>query len=258
MDTPEERERMNQEGCARCHTAQGFHRETLEGMPSAAPYENATGLTCNACHFPGEGEASVGGLRAGDARQACLGCHDEIVSNTPDYLSWCSQEGVFNGTGGAEVPGLGYPASAHSAFEKGCVTCHMASAAAGLDAHRVGGHTFWVKTKDEDPVLFNPTSCTPCHGEMTLERLEASQSEVRDLLATLAELLPQKPHPTDHTTTEPRYPADPSQDEVATRSSFNYWLIEKDGSLGVHNPRYTRALLEHSIEELRRRDQRNE
>ena len=46
MDTPEERERMNQPGCAHCHTAQGYRREILGGEPSAAPYENASGITC--------------------------------------------------------------------------------------------------------------------------------------------------------------------------------------------------------------------
>ena len=253
MDTPDERERMNRAGCAHCHTAQGYHEMTLAGLASSAPYSDPVGLTCLACHAPGEAPDDAGPLRAGAPRKACLGCHDELVSNTPDDLSWCSQEGVFNGTGGAEIPGLDYSVATHAGLEDGCVTCHMAPAAPGLDPGALGGHTFRVKTKGESPILFNPGPCQPCHGEMTLESVTASQEEVQGLLADLAGLLPQKPVLDEPAATEPRYPSDPSLGEIQARASYNYWLIQKDGSLGVHNPIYTRALLEHSIAELRAR-----
>ena len=70
------------------------------------------------------------------------------------------------------------------------------------------------------------------------------------MLETLAALLPQRRNPDQPRLREPRYPADPSLTEVQARASWNYWLIFKDGSLGVHNPRYTRALLRNSIAEL--------
>ena len=250
MDTPEEQARMNRTGCAHCHSAEGYQEVILAGQESTAPYAEPTGLTCQACHTPREEGVPRGALRAGTPRQACLGCHDELVINTPEELSWTSQEAVFNGTGGAQIPGREYATSKHAELEKGCVDCHMASASEGVDAGRTGGHTFWVKTKGEEPALFNPGGCTSCHGGITLERMASSQQEVSELLASLAGLLPQKPHPTEADATEPRYPADPSLDEVTARASYNYWLIQKDGSLGVHNPRYARALLEASIEEL--------
>lgn len=251
MDTPDEQERMNRTGCAHCHTAQGFQEVILAGAESTAPYQDPTGLTCEACHEVSPGEGQAGPLRAGAVKDACRGCHDELVANRPDYLSWCSQWGVFEGSGGMEIPGMEYAISMHSDLEKGCVSCHMAAAAGDADPDRVGGHTFRVKTKGETPVAFNPGGCISCHGEMTLDRVEASQEEVRSLLFTLAALLPQKTAPDDSASTEPRYPSDPSLDEVEARASHNYWLVQKDGSFGVHNPMYTRVLLFRSISELR-------
>ncbi len=74
MDTQDEHERLNQTGCAHCHTAQGFHEVTLAGLESTAPYGDVVGLTCQACHMDGVAPDPVGPLRAGSARDACRGC----------------------------------------------------------------------------------------------------------------------------------------------------------------------------------------
>jgi hypothetical protein len=250
MDTPDERERMNRTGCARCHTAQGYQRVILAGEASAAPYAEAEGLTCGACHLNVEGPEAAGALRAGAARDACRGCHDELVTNQPNSLSWCSQWGIFEGTGGSEETRVTTPTSAHSSVENGCVACHMAPAATGLAPEAVGGHTFRVMTKDVTPGVFNPSGCVECHEGITSKVVRRSQEEVRALLASLAALLPQRPDPEDPENTVPRFPADPSLTPLQRRASHNYWLVEKDGSLGVHNPGYTRALLEASIAEF--------
>jgi hypothetical protein len=77
---------------------------------------------------------------------------------------------------------------------------------------------------------------------------------VRQLLVKLVALLPQKPTPEDSASLEPRYPSDPSLDEIQKRASFNYWLVQKDGSFGVHNPVYTWDLLLRSTRELEERN----
>ncbi len=248
MDTPEERERMNTAGCARCHTAQGYQHEILAGLESAAPYPEATGLTCMACHAEGEGRRRVGPIRAGAARDACRGCHDELVTNRPNSLSWCSQWGIFEGTGGRAQT---TSASAHSQMENGCITCHMAPAGDGTDPSLVGGHTFRVKTKGDLPRAFNAGSCLSCHKIMTGEILADSQAQLQELLDELGAMLPQRPDPEDPSRTVPRFPADPSLSALQARASHNYWLVEKDGSLGVHNPGYTRNLLLETIGELK-------
>ena len=40
----EELQSMNRSGCARCHTAQGYHQVILSGGESTAPYSDPTGL----------------------------------------------------------------------------------------------------------------------------------------------------------------------------------------------------------------------
>ena len=40
--------------------------------------------------------------------------------------------------------------------------------------------------------------------------------------------------------------------EVEKSAAYNYWLIAKDGTFGVHNPPYTKELLLESIQVLKR------
>jgi len=255
LDSPEERERMNRTGCAHCHTAQGYWEVILAGQKSTAPYAEVMGLTCEACHQDnggrtGDETADVGPLRAGAPRDICFGCHDIMVANDPDYLSWCSQGLVVAASGGHRFSGWEQQPAAHENIERRCVTCHMAPAAAGVDRTLVGGHTFRVKTKGRQSAVFNPGGCLGCHESMNPEFVAASQQEVRDLLENLAGVLPQKPVPADSTRTEPRYPADPTLSEIEVHAAFNYWMIQKDGSFGVHNPLYTRQLLKRTLAAL--------
>jgi hypothetical protein len=246
MSDAEERVRMNMPECAHCHTAQGYWEVILAGKPSSAPYDDATGLTCEACHSHSD---QPGQLRVEDVDQACVGCHDILVVNQPDELSWCSQVDVVLGSGGREPAGFELPDSSHAGIIKRCAACHMAPAATG-DALKVGGHTFRVMTKGAAPRILNPAPCLTCHEGMSVERIASSQAEVRELLDSLAGLLPDKPHSQDDSRREPRYPADPILSKTEAMASFNYYLIHKDGTYGVHNPIYTRRLLAASIAAL--------
>jgi formate-dependent nitrite reductase cytochrome c552 subunit len=241
LDTPEESERMNQPGCAHCHTAQGYWREILEGEPSAAPYENAIGITCEACHFPDGLELGDAALRAGTARTACTGCHDILVQNDTGGFSSCLQGSMLRGEGGSEFEGRDYPAGPHGRIAERCVGCHMAPSPEGDAALKLGGHTFRVITKGEEPHLFNNAACRECHEELTLEDVRQSQAEVRELMERLAGLLPRLD------SGEPRLPEDPTLSEKEAKAAYNYYFVQKDGTLGVHNPEYIRALLTDSI-----------
>lgn len=249
MNSPEKAERMNKTGCAHCHTAQGYWEVILEGKESTAPYEDATGLNCIACHYPGEEGAKVGKLRAGSVQDACNKCHNILLINEPDDLSWCSQGFIFHGDGGKEFPGKAYPKSAHSTVENNCASCHMAPAAEGVDARYVGGHTFRVISKDTDPRILNPTQCLNCHETISLAWVQERQEKVKALMEQLAGLLPQRPAEGEDKT-EPKLPADPTLTVDQAKAAFNYWMIQRDASYGVHNPVYTKRLLEDSIEAL--------
>ena len=240
--------RKIQKGCAHCHTADGYQLEFLQRKESAAPYEETVGLTCEACHSDG---GRRGKLRVQDKNLACGGCHDELVSNTSNYLSWCSQGALVSGTGGAEFEGQSAVNGAHSRLKKNCITCHMASPPEGPDGEWVGGHSFRVISKGVSPRVFNSGPCDRCHLGLTLEAVEQFQSKIQSLLDNLESRLPFRTIQTgDSSHAEPRYPADPALSSVQSMAAYNFYMIQKDGTLGVHNPKYIRLLLEDSIRAL--------
>ena len=252
MDTPKEKESMNKKGCAKCHIAQGYHEVILAGRESSAPYKDPAGLTCIACHHPFDDESKPGKLRAGSAGNSCLGCHNIVVTNSERGFSACPQGSVQQGLGGAEFAGREYPSGAHAGLEKGCVSCHMAPPPDGPGRDIVGGHTFLaVAGEEEEDAILNENACDMCHGAISMEAVRRSQEKFKALLEELAVLLPKKPAASDEETDPvPRFQKDPSLSEVEAMAAFNYYLIEKDGTYGIHNPAYTRTLLEESIARL--------
>lgn len=250
-DSPEKLERMNKTGCAHCHTAQGYWEVVLKTKTSSAPYDSVTGLTCHACHLPGDGLTKMGTLRVNNTTRACTGCHTLMVQNDAENLEWCPQGSVFHGTGGIDFTMKEYPASEHSRLEKHCVSCHMVKTPEEIKDNLVGGHTFRVMTKGSSPRILNDHACKECHESITVEWIEESQAGIKKLLDVLAELLPMGVTPSEGGSKKlPKFPEDPSLNNEESRASFNYWMIVKDGSYGVHNPVYTKKLLKESIEAL--------
>jgi len=244
LDTPEEKERMNQPGCAHCHTAQGYWREILAGKKSQAPYENASGITCEACHDVEKMSGSDLSLRAGSPEKACTGCHDILVQNDDTGFSSCLQGTMLRGEGGAEFEGTAYRTATHSQVGNNCVGCHMAESPAGEKQFLLGGHVFRVITKGQEPRLFNDTGCMECHVTITLGGIDKSQAEVKGLMQELKDRLPKQPDG------EPKFPEDLSLSKIQAKAAFNYHYILKDGTWGIHNPIYIRQLLQSSLEAL--------
>jgi hypothetical protein len=251
MDTPQERKRMNQPGCAHCHTAQGYWREILAGKKSKAPYENATGITCEACHDTDKMNEDDIALRAGGPEKACTGCHDILVQNDDKGFSSCLTGTMLRGEGGAEFKGWTYRTATHSQVENNCVGCHMAESPEGAERFLLGGHVFRVITKGREPRLFNDSGCSDCHVKISLAGIDQSQAEVKELMQELKSLLPkQKALLPEQKDREPKFPEDPSLNKIQSQAAFNYYYILKDGTWGIHNPIYTRQLLKSSIEAL--------
>ncbi|MCP5108286.1 MAG: tetratricopeptide repeat protein [bacterium] len=253
MSDPEERIRMNKTGCAHCHTAQGYWEVILEGKKSTAPYKDATGITCVACHPAGkDGKPNGAAFRSGSVKTACTGCHDILVQNDTQDFSSCPQGSFLKGKGGAEFKGKTYKTGAHSQIEKNCAGCHMARPPKGKAADEPGGHTFRVITKGETPRRFNPNGCTPCHDAISYGFITKSQAKYKKLMQTLQKLLPQRPNGTFKVPDQsPRLPKDPSLSKIEAMASYNYYQVLKDGTYGVHNPVYIKRLLEDSIQSLR-------
>ena len=253
--------------CTRCHTAQGYVNETVNGGAAAA-YDEPHPITCAACHDPHEGSGEHQ-LRAGSTGDACIGCHTLRISGYSG-LHHSHQGPMLMGEDGMEAPGYDYPDGAHTDIEDRCAECHMAHAPAylhdafadsGIAAAQqvMGGHTFRVAGVIDTALaeaagltpgaVLNDEGCIDCHGEVSLEFVELSQAKVHDLMDELLALVPVYPDSVRRGG-EPVLPANDSMSVAEEMSAFNWTFVNNDGSYGVHNMPYTIALLKSSISEI--------
>ncbi len=271
-------------GCVTCHDPHKNNNPTMV----------ETGLT-------NKGAYTYPQLRVNDIGDACLGCHQTRISSSglheahqgsmliganatsfglanikayrANSLDMSTNVGLWSGW---EFPGYVYSNSSHSNIKERCVTCHMAPSPSNLAAqavsyaipdtmlNKLGGHTFrvaYTAPGDSVPVL-NPTGCKECHGTVTLDFVELTQTKTKYLLTTLATFLPKR----DSVGTVISF-----QDTVAYQNwknsatygylkralttaelaaAYNYQFVSNDGSFGVHNFKYTEELLNSSIEQL--------
>jgi hypothetical protein len=254
--------------CVACHTADGFKRLLVEGVPLLQPAADETakqaiaedrGLSCDSCHGKRADGQFYGSDRNPlriDQAQLCATCHNDrgvgfdafrlrgVVVRHP-------QKEMLAGGAGSTPPGIpGTATTSHSSISKGCVACHF-DAASGA-----ASHDFTPKT----------TTCANCHpGLTTFNRpakadydgdsfVEGIQDEVRGLLFVLREALLADPQMTfadglfdyaggtDHALT--------GASDVQKRSVFNWYSVSDDRSFGVHNVARAVQLLQASYREL--------
>jgi formate-dependent nitrite reductase cytochrome c552 subunit len=189
----------------------------------------------------------------------CINCHQARVPNPdlPDvgenatytltnkrYGPHHGAQGmVFTGNG-AYLVGSGYENSPHTTLvENACITCHMATIAGGNEA---GGHTFRVVSEAGD---LNTAGCVQCHSDTDeLEMMYTeTQSDVSILLDSLGNTLKDLGLLDDNL----EYAVVP-QDFTSIQLGvlWNYQYVKEDKSLGVHNAKFVKKLLENSIEAL--------
>ena len=271
----------NQASCAICHTSQGFIEVAGTGATSAgADVDNPLPQNCYTCHqihstytdadwdlrvsdpvtFWVKGEtADIG------KGNLCINCHqaripdpelpepgvDGMASVTSSrYGPHHGSQGVlFTGSAAYEVPGdEPYTNSLHtSLIENACITCHMAPVAGGRDA---GGHTFRVTSADGE---LNTNGCIQCHDDANaLETLvEETQTEIADLLNQLGTRLFELGILRDNLESVNASSSAPLElTNVQLGALWNYQYVREDRSFGVHNAKYTRALLKNSLAAL--------
>ncbi|MBI3195594.1 MAG: T9SS type A sorting domain-containing protein [Ignavibacteriae bacterium] len=254
-------EHMNRTSCAICHTAEGYVNERFGGKPTAAPYADAHGITCSACHDPHSNQFPHQTRKA--MADLCTDCHMTRISSrglhhSPQGPMVAGVLGMpYTGTptsgydkwGGWQLPGYRYTNSSHSGLPENCVTCHMAESPADSLVGKLGGHSFNVAyALDSVTTILNPKGCEECHGEVSMEFVEQSQNKVKGLLEQLRVMLP---HNTTGDTTQPLPPTNSTLKLIQKAASYNYYFVLNDGSYGVHNHLYAAGLLLTSIEQLR-------
>ena len=253
--------RGTRSSCAACHSGGAFSAMVAAGLTPdtvEAGDPNPTRQDCRACHqihtsytaadwaletyAPVALYALEGATYDGGKGNLCANCHQPRRAITqyvdePNGVTNVSSThwGPHHGPQSAMLLGLGgggdvigFP-SAHAMMVRDtCVTCHV-----GQD----DSHTF-------EPVM---SACSVCHPDAKNFDIKGVQTEVEGLIAQVGDLLVAKGlldaggHPVKGT-----YPT------AEAAALWNYILIAiEDGSLGVHNPGYTKALLETALVALK-------
>lgn len=278
----------NTNNCAACHTGNGFHQAIANGtITTDGTISNPTPVNCRTCHkihtkydatdyaltyIDEVTYANGNGMFNHGKGNLCVRCHQlRPVSPMPvingEAMSITSNRwgphynaagNVYEGKGAIELPGEAYNQSPHkNMITNACVDCHMHEPIGTF----AGGHTFkmtWVNS--EGATSRNVASCnvSGCHTGLTNFDYSQVQTTVKGLLTEIrAELLAKNyitPDPTDH------YDHDYPKASTATplqipanhaAALYNYLLIARDGSYGVHNTKYTLAVLRNSLAALK-------
>lgn len=263
--------------CAQCHTSMGFRNYLTDGEP--VPIENPTPINCRTCHpvhetftmddFAIRTTDSVH-INVGDVTydygtsNLCVNCHqarnispypdiesnDSVTVNSPYYGPHHStQANMFMAEGPIKIPGtMPYLNSAHKKMvEGGCVTCHM-SPATGVKA---GGHQMnvkYVNSHGADSYQYTGCLATDCHGsdEEISGLIDPNRIEIHLLEDSLKSLLTQR-GVLDY---RGLVPAPKTMSQIEAAALVNYKFVHGDYSSGAHNFRFTKALLNNSIEAL--------
>ena len=265
--------------CAGCHTSQGFLERIASGQPTpSGTIADPLPQNCYTCHqihatfteddwaltstepvtFWASGET----VDLGNSN-LCISCHQArvedpalpapgstemfTVTNKRYGPHYGAQGMMFTGSGAYKL-GSDYTNSAHTnLISEGCITCHMATAQ-GVQS---GGHTFNVSNESG---AINTAGCVQCHtnsGELTT-MVDNTQNDIAALLAELETKLIDKgilnPNDLPYANASSSNPLVLTADELG--ALYNYQYVREDQSLGIHNYKFAKKLLENSIAAL--------
>lgn len=275
-------------GCYPCHSGAAFvkfaNNSTTPGYN--ATEDNFPSISCATCHDPHSTkndsqlryvklDSLVNGYKPpvgiGGKGLLCMNCHHgrsnavvKVASQAVKfadrfYNHYSPQADMFLGANGIEY-GLSLTGlKSHGGVKDACVTCHMATRTEG-SAVGPNHQMNMVDSKGADIV----TACVGCHGTITKfddikassdydgnGKIEGTQTEVAGLLAKLKTNLPKDATGAVVTMAKdslvvknhPKYPA-------VLSAMWNYWYVMNDFSGGVHNAKYTVAILQASLRSL--------
>ncbi|HAL57462.1 MAG TPA: hypothetical protein DCP63_13580 [Bacteroidetes bacterium] len=260
-------------------------RSTLTSADSAKITVLAS-ITCATCHDP-HGSSNPRLLRIvkrdtlfsgykiptgfGGKSQLCMNCHRARaktftqVTNQKNrfadrfYPHYSPQADMYVGSNawefGLNLSGL----NTHGSVRDGCVTCHMSERVNGSSVH--SDHEMSMEEEVNGVKVDKVEACKECHGNITRfddikamldydgdGRIEGAISEVEGLLALLKAKLPKDPS---------GEPVTMARDSMAVKNHpqypgvlgalFNYNFVTHDMSKGVHNTKYTIAILRASL-----------
>jgi hypothetical protein len=262
--------------CAGCHSGGAFSAMVAAGLEPnklTAGDPNPTRQDCRACHkihtsytdadwaletvAPVALYATPGNTYDGGAGNLCAKCHQvrrTFPAAVDGKVAVTNRFGPHHGPQSAMLLGIagagatvGTPFIHYTAVADTCVTCHMGPItdvdapgdeddAGEADERPTAGHTF----------LPSPANCAPCHADLEDFDVGGTQTEVQAMLDELKAALVAKGLLTAEGAIVPgSYP------EAQAAALWNWvYVNNEDKSLGVHNPPYTKALLQSGLDAL--------
>jgi hypothetical protein len=271
----------NRAACAVCHTSEGFTaridaKATLEVATDAADIANASPINCRTCHNIHDTYTKADWSLArtdavtleltGDVydkgnSNLCVSCHQPRIS-TPmpvagaDIEITSARYGPHYGPQSSMLLGVGgygeYKGSNvhYDAVDEGCITCHMTDTAVGDLA---GGHTMKVAYEEGGDPLENLTPCLTCHEDIESFDRNGVQTENAALVEEVRLALVKKGLIVPEFV-EGEIPMGIPGTFTADQAGalWNYKTVLGDKSMGIHNPGYTKFLLETALELLKK------
>ena len=273
-------ERGDDAACAACHAHEGFVDRIATGEQSASQgFDNPSPINCRTCHqihttytdadyaltttAPVDLWINGETIDLGDGN-LCAQCHQPRVPSplpamggadvtiTSGYWGthYGTQSTVLAATGGYEFTGPAtYPTAPHfhgdvSVNPDGCSTCHMA-AAYGAQS---GGHTMYMAYMYHGSATPNTDGCEECHSSAA-DWDDFDYGNVQtDVEALLGQLSTKLLAVGIMDATGHAVPGTWTSDQAG--ALMNYLLLHYEGSDGVHNPTYVKALLTNTIAAL--------
>ena len=267
--------------CFPCHSGSAYYKysqnQTTPGYVAAT--DASQPITCAVCHDPHN--ATNYGLRlvpvtlkngysvsnVGNG-QLCMTCHqarkniNTTITATAPYYGFSDRFGPHHGPqsdmflgqnayqyGDTTITGI----NTHRGLTDACVTCHMQARGAAASNHQ------WNMSDSTGDYV---TVCKSCHGQSITKFddikassdwdgngvIEGVQTEVHGMVNKLAALLPK-----DSTGAVVSMMADSLKvkgQPSLVKGIYTYYFVTSDGSYGVHNAKYTVAILQKALNSL--------
>ncbi|HEX2865720.1 MAG TPA: cytochrome c3 family protein [Ignavibacteriales bacterium] len=240
--------------------------------------EGDVALTCTACHDPhGNGNPNQlrtmttinlrNGFVVDNAGKGaiCINCHNsrydanKRVTDTAPLYGFSNYYGphgnpqadMFFGQNAYQFDQTFDNYTTHAFMDDACVTCHMQDRD-GLPNHE------WTMTEEVNGVEKDRVEiCQRCHGSSVASfgdikgqdydgngKVEGVKTEIANMMATLKAKLPQK---NGEVISAVKDTAGVKLDKRTVGAIYDYFFVKNDGSQGMHNAKYTVALLRAAI-----------
>lgn len=256
-----------QDSCAVCHSADAF----LASKDNPVKLADARfGITCVVCHDPhNESSKPFDELLRREMYQECTVCHNATSGGARpiqpgSQVHYPTQE-MFEGKAALGVEGKPSPHLAAKNGQAICTSCHMPGIPKSAETGDIATHN-WKIAMPGRVEKGQPSACSACHinqkspaPQMSAEALQKlmddRQNETRAQIAALEERLK---------TLAARNPGwFDAQAQIMTSTApieyqmawTNISFVKNDGSLGLHNYLYAKAILDKANNDLNKLEQ---